>query len=104
MTFYRHFASKDVLATQVLQAHEQAFWTVWDHVCEEAGPAPQARLEAVFRALEGDACAFHPHGCALTGGVVELRQDDHPAQIACIDHKHRLHAPDADDAGGGRGR
>ena len=86
-SFYRFFASKDVLITEWIETRDAA-WRRWlEESVDLLAPDPADRPLAVFDAIYSRFRNPAFRGCAFQNTIVELARADHPAVIAARAHK-----------------
>jgi AcrR family transcriptional regulator len=89
MTLYRHFASKDELVAEYLQALASEGDAVWD-LARAAHPRDaNAQLHFLLRQVSEFATQVGVRGCALANAAVELAERRHPARRVVEAHKRR---------------
>ena len=91
MTVYRHFAGKDDLVTATLERWSER-WLGWlRHEAGLAGDDPEARLEALWDALEKWFADEGFRGSYVANVAIELRaRPGHPAQAVVAAHRAAL--------------
>ncbi|SKC35015.1 TetR/AcrR family transcriptional regulator [Krasilnikoviella flava] len=72
-TLYRHFGSKDGLVEAMVERRSERVWRWLEDAATAAGPAPQARLTAVFDALGGWFSEAEFRGCGVMNAVTQHR-------------------------------
>lgn len=89
-SFYRFFASKDILIAEWIQMRDAA-WRAWfiDSV-DMLAPDPVNRPLAIFDALYSRFRNPTFRGCAFINTIVELARDTHPATQAARAHKNAI--------------
>lgn len=86
-SFYRFFASKDILIAEWLVMRDQA-WRQWlEDSVAMLSPQPAGRPLAVFDALYARFATPTFRGCAFTNTIIELSNPDHPGALAARRHK-----------------
>ncbi|KUF11312.1 TetR family transcriptional regulator [Pseudoponticoccus marisrubri] len=95
MTLYKHFRSKDELILAALELRDQRFRTWLEAEIEQATDDPEARLLALFDALEtwfrGEAFKeLGFSGCAFINAASEFADQSHPAHQLSAEHKQRV--------------
>lgn len=89
-SFYRFFASKDILITEWIQMRD-AVWRKWFRESVEAlAPNPAERPLAIFDVLYSRFSNPAFRGCAFLNTIIELARADHPASQAANAHKHSV--------------
>jgi AcrR family transcriptional regulator len=93
MTLYKHFHSKDALATAFL---EQIFkeWSAWftarvEKLSEKA-KKPEDRVLAIFDALGEWFGSPHFRGCPFINTVAEISDRSHPVRCVAVEFKNQL--------------
>lgn len=83
MTLYNHFASKEDLIAAALEKKGGEILALLDRLVAAAGPAPQARLFAVFDWLDAWFGSGEFSGCPFQKAIGEFRSEhDKPRQAA----------------------
>jgi AcrR family transcriptional regulator len=93
MTLYKHFASKDILATSCLnEIHQQ--WNSWFlervKVRGASVKTPDKRVLAIFDVLEEWFQTSGFRGCPFINTVAEIGERNHPARKAAVAFKQKL--------------
>lgn len=89
-SFYRFFASKDVLITEWIRMRD-ANWRAWlAESVDMLAPAPADKPLAVFDALYSRFRNPAFRGCAFLNTIVELARTEHPAAQAARAHKRAV--------------
>lgn len=89
-SFYRFFASKDVLIAEWIGMRDLA-WRNWlEDSVSMLSPQPAGRPLAVFDALYARFRKPDFRGCAFTSTIIELSSLAHPAAQAARRHKHAV--------------
>ena len=91
-TFFRFFASKDILITEWIQMRDE-IWRKWfqDSV-EKLAPNKKNRPLAIFDVLYTRFGNPTFRGCAFLNTIIELARVDHPASQAANAHKRSVAA------------
>jgi AcrR family transcriptional regulator len=94
MTLYKHFRSKDALATAFL---EQIFkeWSAWficrvNELSQKKARTPEERVLVIFDALKEWFESPNFRGCPFINTVAELADRNHPARKVAVDFKEKL--------------
>jgi AcrR family transcriptional regulator len=93
MTLYKHFRSKDALATAFL---EQIFsdWSTWFmgrvEILSKKARTPEERVLAIFDALKEWFESPHFRGCPFINTVAEISDRNHPARKVAVEFKEKL--------------
>jgi AcrR family transcriptional regulator len=91
-TLYRHFQSKDELVVAVLERHEQ-LWLGWLKAeIERRGSSPEARILAVFDALDDWFHQSSYEGCLLINTLLESHDRDGRIWAAATEKLANIHA------------
>jgi AcrR family transcriptional regulator len=93
MTLYKHFPSKDILATNCLEAiHQQ--WRSWflDRVQVHGAPVKTSkeRILVIFDVLEEWFQSPGFRGCPFINTVAEIGDRNHPTRKAAVAFKEKL--------------
>jgi AcrR family transcriptional regulator len=89
-SLYQHFGSKDGLARAFLERRD-AQWLDWFRdAIQAAGVAPEARLLAMFDALEAWFKRPDYRGCAFVNAAGEFADRDHALRQLAAGHKRAL--------------
>ncbi|WP_298803735.1 TetR/AcrR family transcriptional regulator [uncultured Pseudokineococcus sp.] len=96
-TLYAHFAGKDGLVAAYLQRRHERWREAWDAELARCGDVADARVLAVFDALDGfPAEPGSARGCAFLAASVEVVSPEHPAHRWLVEDTRllvdRLHA------------
>ncbi len=78
-TLYDRFGSKDQLVVEYLAARDEQWRTFLAERLEAAGPAPEARILAVFDASAQWAGEHGNRGCSMVNAHAEISDPHHPA-------------------------
>lgn len=78
MSFYRNFASKDVLVAEYLKSLEEEHWAWWDETIAPYAGDARRQIEAIFDAWVLKSRKQDGHGCAFVNAAVEIREAEHP--------------------------
>lgn len=90
MTLYKHFASKDQLVVEVLRRRAE-HWHHWFRATvERSGSTAQARLLAVFDALEEWFRLPEFRGCPFINAVAELADSTHLGHQVAIEFRQAV--------------
>src|SRR6202171_5675558 len=65
MSFYRSFASKDMLVAEYLEQKGREFWQWWDTIIAAHVGDPRGQIHALFDAYVTNTCFAESHGCAF---------------------------------------
>jgi AcrR family transcriptional regulator len=101
MTLYRHFASKDELIAAYLERADGQFWS-WAEAALATAKTPEARLRALFDAVERLATSPECLGCVFQGAALAFPDRRHPGHRRAIQQKRGLRARLAAIAGEAR--
>ena len=93
MTLYKHFSSKDILATNCLgEIHQQ--WNSWFlervQLKGTAAKNPNERVLVIFDVLEEWFQSPGFRGCPFINTVAEIGDRNHPARKAAVTFKQKL--------------
>lgn len=86
-SFYRFFASKDMLIAAWMQMRDEAWRTWFVETVEALAPDPANRPLAIFDALYAQSSNPGFRGCPFINTIVELPAMEHPAAQAARAHK-----------------
>lgn len=89
MTLYRHFASKEELVVAYLEEANQKFWA-WMEAEMAGAEGPQAKILAIFQAVQKVATSPECLGCSFQGAALEFPGIDHAAHQVAIKHKDEV--------------
>ena len=78
-TLYAHFPGKDHLVAGYLERRHERWRATWDAALERCGDDPDARVLAIFDALDDFPTATSTRGCAFLAAAVEVTEPEHPA-------------------------
>jgi AcrR family transcriptional regulator len=87
MTFYRHFASKDLLVAEYLRLLAQEADGIWDDLARAHPGDPMAQLRAWVEHIGTMMADCRNRGCALANAAVEIPEKDHPARAVIEAYK-----------------
>jgi AcrR family transcriptional regulator len=90
MSFYRCFASKDVLVAEYLRGQEREAWSWWDSTIAPHAGDPRAQIESLFDTQGTKTCKQDSRGCALANAAVEISDPDHPARVVVEEFKAEM--------------
>jgi AcrR family transcriptional regulator len=76
MSFYRSFASKEVLVTEYLREQERFYWAWWDAAVARYPNDPRRQVEALFEGQLEIAQSSGCRGCALGNAAAEISDDE----------------------------
>ena len=89
-SFYRFFASKDILIAEWIQMRDRA-WRLWlEDSVGTLSPQAKGRPLAVFDALYARFSAPGFRGCAFTNTIIEFSNAEHPGALAARAHKQQV--------------
>ncbi len=91
-TVYKHFRSKDALAAAALAQRDRAWLAALKATVRAAAPDPDARMLALFDALDVWFRGGDFHGCAFVTAAGEFPDPDHPIRRLARRHKRALYA------------
>ena len=86
MTMYRYFASKDEMIAAYLERANTAFWNWADRATTKA-PTPEAKLVALFEAIETLSSSPECLGCVFQGAALAFPEFEHPSHQIAAKHK-----------------
>lgn len=86
MTLYRHFGSKDELIAACLERADEQFWS-WAESAMEDASTPEAKLRALFDAVEELASSPECLGCMFQGAAMAFSDLEHPGRQVAVRHK-----------------
>jgi AcrR family transcriptional regulator len=90
MTLYKHFTSKDQLVVEVLR-HRCERWLSWfRETVERSSPTAQAKLLAIFDALDEWFKQPEFRGCPFINAVAELADSTHPGHQVAIEFRQAV--------------
>ena len=89
MSFYRNFASKDVLVAEYLRDQEREGWAWWDSVVAAHEGDARAQLQALFEAHVKRMSGCDSRGCALANAAIEIAEAT-PARAVVESHKQEV--------------
>jgi AcrR family transcriptional regulator len=89
MSLYRHFPSKDDLIVAYLEDADRRFWDWLDGAVAHLDD-PEARLVAMFDAIERLATGPDCLGCTFQGSAAEFPDRDHAGHAAAVAHKRAV--------------
>ncbi len=89
MTLYRHFPSKDALIAAYLSRADAQFWS-WAEKAMAGAESPEARLLALFEAIESLAASPDCLGCVFQGAVMAFPEPRHPGHRVAMRHKQAM--------------
>ena len=92
-TFYNHFASKQALVLEVLNARDQWWRKIFaERLRARAGDDPKAQLHAVFDVLDEFIASDEFNGCIFVNVAVEFPRGHAPPHRAAAEHKELMGA------------
>lgn len=86
MTLYRHFPAKEELIVAYLERANQGFWH-WIDTTLAGAEGPQAKILAMFQAVQKVATSPQCMGCSFQNAALEFPGIDHAAHQVAIKHK-----------------
>lgn len=92
MTLYRHYPTKDHLALSFLRQRTQLFSQPWQQDVERRAQSPQARLLAVFDALDDWFRQKDYAGCPVVKALLETEDRGDPVRKGTLDYFAELRA------------
>jgi AcrR family transcriptional regulator len=101
-SLYQHFGSKDGLARAFLERRDGQWLQWFRDAVEAAGPGAEARLLAMFDALETWFKRPDYRGCAFINAAGEIADRDHALRRLAAGHKRMLFALIRDTAKTGK--
>jgi AcrR family transcriptional regulator len=101
-SLYQHFGSKEGLARAYLERRDTQWLQWFRQAVEAAGPSAEARLLAMFDALEEWFKRPDYRGCAFINAAGEIAESDHALRRIAAAHKRQLFELIHDTAKGGR--
>ncbi len=90
MSFYRAFASKDMLVAEYLREQERAYWIWWDAAVGPHRGDPRRQIEALFEAQMQTALSNGCRGCALGNAAAELSDGEDELSVFVRAYKDRV--------------
>jgi AcrR family transcriptional regulator len=90
MSFYRSFASKDVLVAKYLEQKASELWLWWDETVRPHAGDPRRQILALFEAISKIVCSSTSRGCALANAALELAEEDHPGRQVVLAKKREM--------------
>jgi AcrR family transcriptional regulator len=90
MSLYNHFKSKDALIEAWLRQRDENWRTWFQAAVERLAETPEARLLAVFDALQEWFEQPNFRGCAFINSTVELVNPDHPGYQVALEHQQAM--------------
>ncbi|HLO03460.1 MAG TPA: TetR/AcrR family transcriptional regulator [Symbiobacteriaceae bacterium] len=86
MTLYRHFSSKEELIVAYLERANLGFWHWMDSMLADVA-GPQAKILAMFQAVQKVATSPQCLGCSFQSAALEFPVLDHAVHQVAIKHK-----------------
>jgi AcrR family transcriptional regulator len=86
-TLYDRFGSKEQLVVEYLAGRDERWRAFLDERLAAAGPAPGARVLAVFDASAAWAGEHGSHGCSMINAHAEINDPAHPAYAVITGQK-----------------
>lgn len=90
MSFYRSFASKDVLVAEYLRQQEREFWVWWDAAVARFPDDPRRQIESLFEAQMEIALSNSCRGCALGNAAAEISDEEDELSELVRGYKERV--------------
>ncbi|MFC5677234.1 TetR/AcrR family transcriptional regulator [Aeromicrobium endophyticum] len=86
-SMYQHFGGKDDVIVEMLRARAGRLAAAWS---SSEGRTPRARILAVFDSVREMSASPDFHGCPFVNVATELKDREHPANVAALGYKLEL--------------